>query len=102
MGGEDDRIPGLDRHQGFGENGGGGVGGGDETRDHAHRPGDLVDPPGGVLADDAHGFQVADALPDRARTEFVLEFLVRGDAVTGFLSGLLTQAFGSLEACFRH
>ncbi len=67
--GEDDRIPRLYRDQRFGEDGRGGVGGGDQAGDHAHRPGDLIHPPGGILADDAHGLQVADALPDGSASQ---------------------------------
>ena len=84
------------------EGGRGGVGGGDQGGHHAHRPGDLVQPAGGVLADHTDRFQVADAFPDRARAELILEFLVRGHAVAGLFLGQAPQALGGLVAGFGH
>ena len=61
MKGKDNRIAGFQRNQGFENGGGSGVGGGNNAAHHTHGVGDFGDAGYIVFADDAHGFQIAQA-----------------------------------------
>ncbi len=102
MGRKDDRVAGFDGDQRLEKGGRGGVGGWNQGRDHAHRPGNFVQAAVGVVPDDPHRFLVADALPDHPRAELVFQLLVSRDAVAGLFLRQASQPFGGLVTGFRH
>ena len=94
MGAHHARVAGLDRDERLEDRGGGGIGGGDDRRDHAHRLGDLHHPCLRVFPQDAHRTEGADVVVDVHRREEVLGRLVLRVAEARFLVGEAGQPLG--------
>ena len=74
----------------------------DDRRDDARRHRDFHHAVFRILADDADGLQVLDAVINVARAEKVLLHLVRDDAVSGLFHRESGQGLGVLAGGFRH
>ena len=91
MGGEQDRVAGLQADQNLENGGRGGVGGGGDGAHNAHRLGDALGAEGLILGDDAAGLHVAEVVVDMLGGIVVLDDLILDDAHAGLGVGHLGQ-----------
>ena len=91
MGGEQDRVAGLQADQNLENGGRGGVGGGGDGAHNAHRLGNALGAEGLILGDDSTGLHVAEIVVDMLGGIVVLDDLILDDAHAGLGVGHLGQ-----------
>ena len=102
VGGDDDRVAGLDRDQRLEDRRRGRVRGGSQRDDHTDGSADFDDLAFLVVLQHPAGGGVLDVLPHVAGRELVFQFLVQRETETGFLVGELPEPGGLGDRGLNH